>query len=236
MAVRIVGAKLPTDKTLNAHWWVRCGGKTRGKELIRAELLIRHRVPSHHCLSTLFNLCLTSYFKLLYAVTTPSLDTNSQKSNWLYTTEKGHRKGCRATTKKEIQQNVLLTVQAIQKQTVWSWSKQMQQSWDCTPGERGRPGNHSYSWATAEQNYGANRHASPYQWFHSASCNKNSFLPKCHILICHKQLSCQQLTKGQQRAAAHLLPLIRSSHHSKHSESKSRGKNKIPLCPQFTRK
>lgn len=157
---------------------------------------------------------------------------NSQKSNWLYTTEKGHGKGCRATTKKEIQQNVLLTVQAIHKHTVWSWSKQMQQSRDATVHQE-RGGDLAIT-ATAEQQGAELWSKLPcksYQWFHSASCNKNSFLKKCHILICHKQLSCQQLTKGQQRTTVHLLPLIRSSHHSKHSDSKSRGKNKYTFLP-----
>lgn len=42
------------------------------------------------------------------------------------------------------------------------------------------------------------------------SRNKNSFLKNCHILICHKEPSHQQLTQSQQRAAGHLL-LTRSS-------------------------
>lgn len=64
---------------------------------------------------------------------------NSQKSNWLHTTEKGHGKeGCSATTKKKIQQNVLLTAQGNTQTHRVVRSKQMQQSgeWLYTRKER----------------------------------------------------------------------------------------------------
>lgn len=133
-----------------------------------------------NCLTTHFNLCDVSLcFELLDAVTVPSLEMNSQKSNWLHTTEKGHEKeGRSTTTKKEIQQNVLLTAQGntqtprvVMEQAdaaVWS---------DCKPGERGETWQSQLQLSNREQNYRAKRHARPYQWFYSASLQQE-FIPE----------------------------------------------------------